>query len=38
MRSNGSVGEGTSYFVDVLLIDEAAQIALANVLAVTQAA
>jgi superfamily I DNA and/or RNA helicase len=47
LRMNCSVGGGTSYFwarpdarlsVDVLFIDEAAQMALANVLAVAQAA
>ena len=47
LRTNCSVGGGTSYFwarpdaclsVDVLFIDEAAQMALANVLAVAQAA
>jgi hypothetical protein len=47
MRTNCAVGGGTSYFwarpdarlsVDVLFIDEAAQMALANVLAVSQAA
>lgn len=47
LRTNCSVGGGTSYFwarpdarlsVDVLFIDEAAQMVLANVLAVAQAA
>jgi predicted RecB family nuclease len=47
MRTNCAVGGGTSYFwarpdarlcVDVLFIDEAAQMALANVVAVSQAA
>jgi hypothetical protein len=47
LRTNCAVGGGTSYFwarpdarlcVDVLFIDEAAQMALANVLAVAQAA